>query len=686
MRQNTSTPRSNLPFQCFHTCTAPSELHNRNIILFVRGTSAHRLSVKLVVFPQHVPQRLEMLYTGSRYGIHRFATTMPLDEGSNIQRYCFKIALLNDLRLGIDAVWYSSLGISRERPLLSHCFAYNRYDSPASWSEDMICYHIVPDKFATSKDFFSVRGHRYDPSKFLAAKDVPEEGFRETVCGGDIGGIISMLPYLSSIGCDCIYLSPVFQASRADKSDVEDYDSVDEGLGGNAALSKLRLETQRHGIRMLLSAPIDHTSDRHPWFDRDGRTNKGAMRHKDSPFREYYSFNDNDEAAYFDQHGTLPKLNYGSKALRHNIYLGKNSFINKWLRHPYSIDGWVINDASQLGDNGNGRNNFKRLRQICRSARKTKGTCMLLGEFIADARYALTINTDQNLDGAINYQGFLSPMRSFFGGVDLVGSAIPYTGEDLRQACENYAVGMAQQTKLSMINQLDSPEVPRFFEIIGGEKNIYLSAIAVLYTYRGIPCLYQGDELGDIILQHGIGPHHPIPFALLQSPDEKSYAARVQQALKDLAGIRRSNPALTKGSLIFIASGGAYFIYIRLFQNRFSVIFVNASRQAMTIEQGSIMFPLLAAMYLPTDSQQSGQQQDNGETILIPLSGRNVRRTDRGEGLEALYELLAREKLSVNSFGFNKDSEKFTKDFLKELTAGKTITMPARSTVVVNNA
>ena len=164
------------------------------------------------------------------------------------------------------------------------------------------------------------------------------------------------------------------------------------------------------------------------------------------------------------------------------------------------------------------------------------------------------------------------------------------------------------------------------------------------------------------------------------------YSKIVSAAVKELSDIRRSNPALTLGSLVFITSGGAYFGYIRLYNDRFSIVLVNASRQAMKIEQGSILFPLLAAMYLPDDNTaDSDNNADSGESLLIPLSGRNIRRTDHGEGLEALYDLLSKEKLSVSCFGLTKSSDEFSENFIKELVAGKTITMPARTTVIINN-
>ena len=136
--------------------------------------------------------------------------------------------------------------------------------------------------------------------------------------------------------------------------------------------------------------------------------------------------------------------------------------------------------------------------------------------------------------------------------------------------------------------------------------------------------------------------------------------------------------------MLFICAGGAYFGYTRLFEDRFAIVLVNAPRQQIKVEQGSKRFPLLASMYMPEDCG-TDNSADTGEDLLIPLSGRNVRRSDHGEGLEGLYELLSREKLNVKSYGSTKTNPEFEAKILKELFAGKQLTIPPRSTVVISN-
>ena len=143
MRQNTCSPRASLPFQCFHTCTAPGRDHS-NAVLFVRGANHRRLRIELVTFPQHEPVAISMKYTGTSSGIHRYESQINIDSGTNFQRYCFKVALLsgsddNEELMVQDVVWYSSLGMSRERPLLQHCFAYELFNTHPQWAPDLIC-------------------------------------------------------------------------------------------------------------------------------------------------------------------------------------------------------------------------------------------------------------------------------------------------------------------------------------------------------------------------------------------------------------------------------------------------------------------------------------------------------------------------------------------------------------------
>lgn len=83
MRQNTTTPRQTLPFQCFHTCTAP-RVESSNAVLFVRGANHNRLKISIVSFSQNEDVPTPMTYAGSYSGIHRFEAPLKTDKSQNL--------------------------------------------------------------------------------------------------------------------------------------------------------------------------------------------------------------------------------------------------------------------------------------------------------------------------------------------------------------------------------------------------------------------------------------------------------------------------------------------------------------------------------------------------------------------------------------------------------------------------
>jgi alpha-glucosidase len=99
---------------------------------------------------------------------------------------------------------------------------------------------------------------------------------------GDLRGVIDRLEYLSWLGVDGIWLSPVSPSPNADWGyDVADYCSVHPDYGTVADLDELVAEANHRGIEVLIDLVPNHTSDQHPWFV-ESRSSKEAGR------RDYY--------------------------------------------------------------------------------------------------------------------------------------------------------------------------------------------------------------------------------------------------------------------------------------------------------------------------------------------------------------------------------------------------------------
>jgi alpha-glucosidase len=84
---------------------------------------------------------------------------------------------------------------------------------------------------------------------------------------GDLAGVTSRVPYLSTLGVDAIWLSPFFPSPLADGGyDVADYRAVDPRLGTLDDLDALLRAAHEHDIRVIVDVVPNHTSDEHAWF------------------------------------------------------------------------------------------------------------------------------------------------------------------------------------------------------------------------------------------------------------------------------------------------------------------------------------------------------------------------------------------------------------------------------------
>jgi alpha-glucosidase len=103
---------------------------------------------------------------------------------------------------------------------------------------------------------------------------------------GDLNGITQRLDYLKSLGIDAIWLSPVYPSPQVDFGyDISDYENIDPQYGTLKDFDHLVAEAQKRHIRILMDMVMNHTSDKHKWFEesRSSRTN---------PYRDWYMWHD----------------------------------------------------------------------------------------------------------------------------------------------------------------------------------------------------------------------------------------------------------------------------------------------------------------------------------------------------------------------------------------------------------
>jgi alpha-glucosidase len=96
---------------------------------------------------------------------------------------------------------------------------------------------------------------------------------------GDLPGILRRLDHIASLGVDAVWLSPIFQSPQADMGyDISDYKEIDRLFGRLEDFDALIERAHTLGLKVIVDQVLSHTSDQHPWFQesRLSRTNSRA--------------------------------------------------------------------------------------------------------------------------------------------------------------------------------------------------------------------------------------------------------------------------------------------------------------------------------------------------------------------------------------------------------------------------
>ncbi len=99
---------------------------------------------------------------------------------------------------------------------------------------------------------------------------------------GDFAGLTRRLDYLAGLGVTCIWLQPFYPSPNRDNGyDVAQHYGVDPKAGTLGELVEFMNHAEQLGLRVIVDLVVNHTSDRHPWF-------QAARKDPKSPYRDWY--------------------------------------------------------------------------------------------------------------------------------------------------------------------------------------------------------------------------------------------------------------------------------------------------------------------------------------------------------------------------------------------------------------
>ncbi|MFH1727701.1 MAG: glycoside hydrolase family 13 protein [Pseudomonadota bacterium] len=469
-----------------------------------------------------------------------------------------------------------------------HFHITTAFEVPA-WIYNSVFYQIFPDRFYF-ENRIKVESYEDNGYKRIEHETWEEDPFLwdKARCldffGGNLDGIRKKIPYFKELGINALYLTPIFKSPSNHKYDTENYFTVDESFGTNDDLVALINDLHENGIKIILDGVLNHTGDRHRFFNKQEiyGQGKGACHNKECETYDWYVYDkEKDDFHKWASVPNLPCLNYKNPKVREFIYKNKNSVVRNYLNEPYNIDGWRLDVVGEVGNCREKQLNEEVLQELRVSIKDNYKDKFILGEITHRGSDFLM---GDKLDSIMNYEGMTRPIWGFVGKKrTLVWNTKWY---DRKKANENRAKIFSNELNNFLkslpagvqhfqSNFIGNHDTPRIKYIAGEDEQLLKLASVFQFTFCGVPFVYYGDEVG---LSGEGDPMNRKTFPW-NNIDEK-----MKEFYKSLIKLRSKHDLFKFGSYKSIYKKDGCFAFARILdKDKMAIVILNSDEKEKTI-------------------------------------------------------------------------------------------------------
>lgn len=343
---------------------------------------------------------------------------------------------------------------------------------------------------------------------------------------GDLEGILGKLDYLKDLGIDIIWISPLYKSPLVDQGyDISDYYDINPLFGDLETMDRLLAEAKKRDMYIVMDLVVNHCSDEHEWFkkacaDPDGEYGKYfyIAEKKDGKlpcnWRSYFGGSvwepipGTDKYYFHAFHKKQPDLNWENPKVRQEVYKMMNWWFERGIA-GFRIDA-IINIKKKLPFCDYEPDRDDGMVSIVRMLEDAEG----IGEFLEEMKHetfdkydAFTVGEvfnekDSELREFIGENGHFSSKFDFAPEICGKGGAWyeheTVTPEMYKNAIFDSQLRVADIGFLSnIIENHDEPRGVCRYIPDGDLNDTSKKALAAVYFFlRGIPFIYQGQEIG----------------------------------------------------------------------------------------------------------------------------------------------------------------------------------------------
>ena len=408
-----------------------------------------------------------------------------------------------------------------------------------TWVRDAVIYHIFLDRF-------------YPGDGVMWKKPTNLSGF----FGGTLRGVIQKLDYIQSLGCNAIWLSPLFASPSHHGYDATDYYTVEPRFGTNAELIELIEAAHQRNVRIILDFVANHWSNRHPTF-------QAAQRDENSEYKAWYTWQrwPDEYTSFFGVKG-MPQLNLKHESA--SDYLLKCA--QYWLEN--GVDGYRLDYAP-----GPPHTFWADFRQACKAVNPD---AFLFGEVVSHSETIASYIP--HFDGCLDFLLADALRRTF-----ALETTTLLEFEAFLAAHETYF-----PKDFSRPTFLDNHDMTRILYLADEDKAKVRLAALVLYTLSAPLVIYNGTEVG-VSQRNPLGRFEEARLPMLwgdeQDEDLLTYFQR-------LGALRQRFPLLASGKreVVHLDVQNGTYAYLRTLEANSVLIALNTSRCTQTIEVPNLSF------------------------------------------------------------------------------------------------
>ncbi len=343
---------------------------------------------------------------------------------------------------------------------------------------------------------------------------------------GDLNGITRRLDHIASLGVDVIWLSPIFASPQKDMGyDISDQRAIDPIFGTLDDFDRLLERTHELGLKLIVDQVPSHTSDQHAWFEE-------SRSSRDNPKADWYVWADarpdgtppNNWLSVFGGpawtweprrrqyylHSFLtsqPQLNFHNgqvveatlDAMRFWLEHGVDGFRLDSINYPFHDSELRDNPVNEAASDGDWINPYNVQKHIYDKTRpETLGFLERVRALLDEYPGTMTVGEVGEGRGAAQIMGDYtrgSKRLNMAYSFEMLG---PQFSAAHFRACVGgfFDKSHGGWPCWAFSNHDVTRHVSRWTEAGCDTDDVARLAVALLLSFEGAKCLYQGEELG----------------------------------------------------------------------------------------------------------------------------------------------------------------------------------------------